>query len=134
MIVLDAAAAVHYLLRREPGRIWLADRVESSHVLHAPHLIDFETASALRRLVLGGELAAQRGLLALSQIDELRLVRYPAARLRQRIWALRSNLTAYDAAYVALAELLGVPLVTTDVRLARSTGHTAEIIAPAGAL
>ncbi|HEU0303370.1 MAG TPA: type II toxin-antitoxin system VapC family toxin [Gaiellaceae bacterium] len=132
MIVLDAAAAVHYLLRREPGRTWLADRIENCDVLHAPHLLDFEAASALRRLVQVGEVAAERGLLALSQIDELHLVRYPAARLRERIWELRSNLTAYDAAYVALAEVLEMPLVTTDTRLARSAGHTAEILTPVG--
>jgi len=131
LIVLDAAAAVHYVLRRQPGMGWLSERIVGSQMLHAPHLIDFEAASALRRLVLAGELAAERGATALTQMDELHLVRYPATRLRDRVWALRDNLTAYDAAYVALAELLEVPLVTTDARLARSTGHTAEIIEPA---
>lgn len=128
--MLDAAAAVHYVLGRQPGRAWLADRIVGSPMLHAPHLIDFEAASALRRLVLAGELAAERGLIALGHIGDLRLARFPASRLRERMWALRSNLTAYDAAYVALAETLEIPLVTTDLRLARSTGHGAQILSP----
>ena len=76
-------------------------------------------------------LTPERAQQALSALAELRVVRYPATRLIDRIWQLRENVTAYDAAYVALAELLAIPLVTTDARLARSTGHTAEILTPA---
>ena len=68
--------------------------------------------------------------MALEDLRRFRLVRYPAGRLLGAIWELRQNLTAYDAAYVALAEAPDVPLVTTDERLARSTGHTATIVSP----
>jgi predicted nucleic acid-binding protein len=130
VIVIDAGALVRYLLVRQPWDA-LARRITASGSLHAPHLLDFEVASALRGLVLGGEVAPDRAATALSALDTLDVVRYPAARLIDRIWHLRGNLTAYDAAYVALAEALDVPLLTTDERLARSTGHTAEILSPA---
>jgi predicted nucleic acid-binding protein len=130
LIVVDAAAVVDYLLAREPAGSWVGDRLSRANSCHAPHVVDFECASALRRLELSGELASVRGSGALADLRELPLVRYPAAQLLDTIWALRSNLTAYDAAYVALAELLEVPLITTDVRLARSTGHTVEILTP----
>jgi predicted nucleic acid-binding protein len=128
MIVVDAAALVDYVLAREPAGSWVATQLAQASSRHAPHLVEFEAASALRRLALAGELSARRGLGALEDLRELPVIRYPAAHLLGAIWRLRENLTAYDAAYVALAELLDVPLVTTDVRLARSTGHTAKIL------
>lgn len=130
MIVLDAGAVVSYLLVRAPWGA-LSQRVATSRSLHAPHLMDFEVASALRSLVLRGTLTPERAQRALLALAELRVVRYPATRLIDRIWQLRENVTAYDAAYVALAEMLDIPLITTDLRLARSTGHTAEIVTPA---
>ena len=93
-------------------------------------MVDFEVASALGRLALTGELSARRGLRALEALREIPMIRYPAMHLLEAIWRLRTNLTAYDAAYVALAESLGVPLITTDARLARSTGHAATILTP----
>ena len=131
MIVVDAAAIVDYVLGREPAGSWVASQLASASSRHAPHVVDFEVASALRRLALAGELSARRGLGALEDLRELPVHRYPAAQLLGAIWQLRENLTAYDAAYVALAELLRMPLVTTDARLARSQGHSAEILTPA---
>lgn len=130
MIVLDAGAAVRYLLRRDPGWEPLAEKIKGES-LHAPYLLDFEVASALRGLVLGREVSTDRGQHALLGLRSLDLTRYPATRLLDRIWQLRGHLTAYDAAYVVLAEVLEAPLLTTDERLARSGGHAAEIVTPA---
>lgn len=74
------------------------------------------------------EIQIRRADEALFDFDELELIRYPATPLLARIWTLRTRLTPYDASYVVLSEVLGVPLVTTDLRLARSHGHRAEIL------
>lgn len=91
--------------------------------LAAPHLIDSEVPTALRRLVLRGDLTDDQGSVALEGFTRLTLTRFPADWLRTRIWALRHNLSAYDATYVALAEMLGASaLLTTDARLAAAPG------------
>jgi len=95
--------------------------------LHAPHLLDIEVTHALRRYALGGQIDSERGRAALAILIDLPLNRYPHRLLLPRIWDLRNNLTAYDAAYVALAEALDVPLITRDHRLAAATGHHAHI-------
>lgn len=97
--------------------------------LHAPHLVDIEVLHAIRRLWLGGELAEGRAAEALRDWDDLRLTRYPHQGLAARIWSLRHNLSAYDAAFVALAEKLEVPLVTCDAKLggAPLDGLTVEV-------
>ncbi len=90
--------------------------------------MDFEIVSALRGLTLGGQLSAARAQDALTDFDDLTIQRWPSgAALRLRVFSLRDNLTAHDAAYVALAEALRCPLVTRDARLARSSGHDVEI-------
>lgn len=129
MIVLDASAAVDVVLERGPEGEWVASELAAAASAHAPHLIDTELASTLRRLVLLGEISPRSGATALGHFRQLRLTRYPAEPLLDRIWALRGGLTAYDATYVALAETLGAPLVTTDARLARARGHRAAISA-----
>jgi predicted nucleic acid-binding protein len=78
-----------------------------------------------------GEVSVPRANTAFNDFADLALVRYPATEFLPRIWALRSTLTPYDAAYVALSEALEAKLVTTDARLARSHGHRAEIVSPA---
>lgn len=126
MAVVDASALVHALVSR-PVAGALADRLGEAGVLDVPHLVDVEVLQALRGLVLRGQLTAEQATIARSHLDELTLRRFPHHPLRDRIWELRNNLTAYDAAYVALAEALGLPLITTDARLAGASGHRAEI-------
>ncbi len=96
-------------------------------MLHAPHLLDVEVAQVFRRFALRGMLGEARGLEALRLLAALPLSRHDHAQLLPRIWALRANITAYDAAYVALAELLGATLLTRDRRLAAAPGHRAMI-------
>jgi predicted nucleic acid-binding protein len=75
--------------------------------------------------VAAGAIAPFRGMDALQDLSDLALIRYPHDVLIERIWQLRDNLTAYDAAYVALAEALGAPLLTCDRKLASPAGHRA---------
>lgn len=126
MIVVDSAAVVD-ALTAVAGTDELRDRL-SRETLHAPHLIDFEVVSALRGLTLGGHLSVNRVEDLLIDFNDLPLQRWPSAdALRRRAFQLRDNVSAYDAAYVALAEAMDCPLVTRDGRLARSSGHSARI-------
>ena len=117
MRVIDAGVAVELLAGTlEPDRL-------GDEELAAPHLLDSEVTNALRRLVLRGQLTDEQGSAALAGFARLALSRYPADWLRARMWALRHNLSAYDATYVALAEMLGATaLLTTDARLAAAPG------------
>jgi predicted nucleic acid-binding protein len=124
MLVVDASACVSFLLGDDDAD-WVRERFRSESVLHAPALIDFEVASALRSLS-----DRRRFVAATEDLRAMRLVRYPGEPLLPRMWELRGHLTAYDAAYVALAEVLDAPLVTLDRRLARSGGHAAAIEIP----
>ena len=127
MIVLDASAAIELLLNTRLGK-QLAKQLRRADVsLHAPHLIDLEVAQTFRRYVVDRTLPEEDGRLALQHLAMLDLHRYPHDSLLRRIWGLRDNLTAYDGAYVALAEALGATLVTADGRLARSPGLRADI-------
>jgi predicted nucleic acid-binding protein len=127
VIVVDASVMVEVLLR-VPGAERLEARLTGlGERLCAPALLDVEVAQALRRYTGRGELTPARGAEAIQLLVDFPLVRYPHAPLLARIWELRANLTAYDAAYVALAEALRAPLLTADARLAASPGHGAEI-------
>lgn len=96
--------------------------------LHAPTLLDYEVLSALRGLTLGAHLSTARAQDVLTDFEDLPIQRWPSAdSLRRRAFQLRDNLSAYDAAYIALAEALECPLLTRDARLARSGGHMAQI-------
>ena len=90
-------------------------------------MLDVEVAQVIRRYAANGEIDSERGRTALADLADLPLRRYPHDFLLPRIWDLRNNLTAYDAAYVALAEVLDAPLLTRDRRLAAAAGHRAQI-------
>ncbi|HEY2041249.1 MAG TPA: type II toxin-antitoxin system VapC family toxin [Jatrophihabitans sp.] len=123
---MDASALVDALTGAD-GSEALRHRLASEQ-LHAPGLVDYEVVSALRGLTLGGHLSAHRAEDVLTDLDDLPLQRWPAADLlRRRAFQLRRNLSAYDAAYLSLAEILGCPLVTRDRRLARSRAHRARL-------
>lgn len=126
MIVIDCAAAgdaITAVNGSEGLRAALTDED-----LHAPALLDFEVVSALRELTLRTHITPARARDALTDFDALSIQRWPsAAPLRLRAFSLRDNLSAYDAAYVVLAEALQCPVLTRDTRLARSSGHDVEI-------
>ena len=127
MIVLDASAAVDRLLQTSAGQS-IEKRIYSrNETLHAPHLLDLEVTQVLRRLALQGVVPVRRADEAVHDLLDLRIIRYPHFVLLPRIWQLRHNLSAYDAAYIVLAEKLGAALVTRDVRLAAASGHAAAI-------
>jgi predicted nucleic acid-binding protein len=127
MIVLDASAALDWLLQTPTGHR-IEERIYSrGESLHAPHLLDLEVSQVLRRLARQGVISTRRAEEALRDLLDLRVTRYPHAVFLPRIWQLRQNLSAYDAAYVALAEQLGAPLVTRDQRLASAAGHAATV-------
>ena len=127
MIVVDASAIIDVLLRT-PVALAVEDRLfASGETLLAPQLIDLEVAQVLRRYAATGEIAAERAGVALADFMDFPMARYPHSDLLPRIWELRANLTAYDAAYVALAEAFETPLLTRDRKLASVPGHRAQI-------
>jgi predicted nucleic acid-binding protein len=127
MIVLDASAMIDWLLRTPAGDL-VEERIYSkNHTLHSVHLLDVDCVLVLRRLVLEGALTSRRAEEAIEDLTALRVTRYAPALLLNRIWRLRQNLSAYDAAYVALAEELQAPLLTRDQKLAAAPGHSAAI-------
>jgi predicted nucleic acid-binding protein len=126
VIVVDASAIVDLILPATPDPV-LRDRLLSDGNLHAPHVVDVEVVSALRRSVRHGRLSPERAADARVDLAATPIVRYPHEPLLARAWDLRDTLTVYDGVYVALAELLDAPLVTSDARLAAATGHDAEI-------
>lgn len=126
MIVVDSAAVIDALtgvVGTDELRAYLS--VED---LHSPSLVDFEVVSVLRRLTLGGQVSATRAQDLLTDFDDLPIQRWPAADpLRRRAFQLRDNVSAYDAAYIALAEALDCSLLTRDARLGRTSGHGVRI-------
>jgi len=123
VIVLDASAAIDWLLQTTAGRL-IENRIYSrGESLHAPHLLDLEVAQVLRRLVRETAVTAQRADQAIQDLLSLRVARYPHFVFLPQIWQLRNNLSAYDAAYVALTEKLGATLITRDARLASASAR-----------
>jgi predicted nucleic acid-binding protein len=127
VIVVDASALVEVLLRTPAANaVW--DRLFSTEqTLHAPHLIDVEVTQVLRRYAASRRVEPGRCRDALEDLFDFPLDRYPHDLLLRRVWELRHNLTAYDATYVALAEVLDARLLTRDRRIAAATGHHAKV-------
>jgi predicted nucleic acid-binding protein len=122
VIVVDASAALSALLNDG-----LARRALGGEQIHAPHLIDSEVASGLRKGVAARRLDADSAWTALDAWRRLGITRYPIFSLLDRVWGLRDNLSAYDATYVALAEILDCNLLTADNRLSRAAGSNCAI-------
>jgi len=127
VIVLDASAAVDWLLQT-PAGLSIEKRIYSrNESLHAPHLFDLEVTQVLRRLLRQGVLSGRRADEAVRDLLDLRINRYPHLVFLSRIWQLRHTLSAYDASYIVLADQLGATLLTRDRRLAVAMGHAATV-------
>lgn len=127
MLVLDASAAVELILRTDVGDEVLR-HLDSTHTLHAPELLGLEVVSVLRRLLHAREISESDADDALQLLRSLGIEWYEHEPFLARCLELRHHLSAYDAAYVALAEALDAPLLTGDRKLASSHGHRAEVL------
>lgn len=127
MIVIDVSVLVNALADDNADGDRARARLLADPDLHAPTLVDLEVLSVLRRQLSAGALDERRAELALDDLHALPLTRYPHHPLARRTWTHRHHLTPYDGAYVALAELLGCPVVTADQRLARAPGLTCAV-------
>lgn len=130
MPVVDASVVVAALIDGGALGGW-AETVLQSSPLAAPHLMPVEAANILRRAVLAKDVSADVAGLAHSDLLALRVDLYPYAPFAPRVWELRLNLTAYDSWYVSLAETLGWPLATLDVKLTGATGPRCRFLSPA---
>lgn len=130
MLVVDASAVTELLLARPAAEHVERHIASHGHALHAPQLLDIEVLSALRRVVASGEASLARAGEAVTDLGELSVERYPHEPLVSRVWQLRDNFSAYDAAYLALAEALleeGAPLLTADGGLARAAEAHSDV-------
>ena len=127
MIVVDASAVIEVLLGTSVASRLASRFFRDGETLHAPHLLDVEVLQVMRRYERAGTISAKRGAEALEDLAAFPIMRYPHQPLMARMWELRQNVTAYDAAYLALAEALAAPLVTRDAKLAAAPGHRTRI-------
>ena len=127
MIVIDASAMTELLLQTQLGFRVEERLFRDGDALHAPHLLDVEVVQALRRLARAGEVPVNRAEDAVGDLVEFDLIRHQHVDLLDRAWALRDNVTAYDAVYIALAEGLAATLVTCDGPLGGTSGHVARV-------
>jgi predicted nucleic acid-binding protein len=127
MIVVDASAITELLLQTRLGTSVERRLYKDDEAFHAPHLLDVEVLSALRRLVRAGDVPADRAEEAIADLAALPLSRHGHLDVATRVWELRQNVTAYDAVYLALAESLDATLVTCDRPLGSAPGHAARI-------
>jgi predicted nucleic acid-binding protein len=127
MIVVDASTITELLLQTELGARVERRIYRDEDDLHAPHLLDVEVLSALRRLVHAGEVRATRAEEAIEDLALLRIARHGHLDLATRVWELRQNFTACDAVYLALAESLDATVVTCDLPFGSAPGHSGRI-------
>jgi predicted nucleic acid-binding protein len=128
MIAIDASAVVALLV--DESEVGSASRHHYAlHDLAAPELLHFEVSSALRRLFQRDRLSSRLAERALHDLELLRISMIPYTDIGQRMWELRDNLSAYDASYVAVAELLEVELLTFDARIRRAPGPRCNFVA-----
>jgi predicted nucleic acid-binding protein len=123
---VDASAVIELLLSTPLGRL-VATEIGVVHTLHAPELLGVEVVSVLRRLIAAGEIDVDSAERVIAELGALGVEAYEHAPLLGRMLALRNNLTAYDAAYVALAKALDAVLLTCDSKIAGATGHSAAV-------
>jgi predicted nucleic acid-binding protein len=127
VIVLDSSAAVEWLLGRAGAPAVSRHLLDAATTVHAPAVMPVEVTAAVRGLVLGRHATPARGRDAVTDLTQMDVTYHDPLLLVGRAWELRDNLSAYDAVYVALAELLGATLVTGDARIARAPGISIEI-------
>jgi predicted nucleic acid-binding protein len=128
VIVADASAVVEVLLNTPSGAEIRDLLFASEETIHVPHLLDLEVLQVLRRYARTSGIGNARIERALEIYADMGLNRYPHTALFRRIWELRHNFTAYDAAYIALAEALDAPLLTCNRAFASASGHRAKIL------
>jgi predicted nucleic acid-binding protein len=128
-LVVDASVLIAALVDSGPAGEW-AEGVLAGGSLHAPELVRVEAANILRRLERAGVLAVPEANAAFEDMVELNIELFPFDPFADRIWELRHAVTSYDAWYVAVAEMLKLPLATLDGRLSRTTGPTCEFRVP----
>ena len=128
-LVVDSSVVVAALIDHGPVGAW-AEALLVSGPLVAPHLMPAEVANILRRSAMAGDVSVDIASLAHDDLRLLRLELFPYSLCAWRVWELRSNVTAYDAWYVALAETLDAPMATLDIRLSRAAGVRCEIVLP----
>lgn len=130
-VILDASAVVAALIDNGRAGRW-AEGLLAGHDLAAPHLLLVEVANILRRAALAGEVSSMEATAAHADLLELRVELFPYEPFAPRVWELRSNITAYDAWYVALAEALEAPLATLDRKLAQASGPRCKFVTANG--
>lgn len=121
ILVVDASVVVAALIDQGPDGVWAED-ILGTATLCAPHLMPVEAANILRRAALAGDIGADTAALAHHELVSLHCELFAYALLAERVWELRSNVTAYDACYVALAESLDCELATLDRAMSRASG------------
>ena len=127
--VIDASVVVASVVNHEREGLW-ARSVLTTRSLAGPELLLAETSNLLRRMELAGHISRLESTSSFRDVLQLEFLLFPFVPFAERIWALRGNLTSYDAWYVAVAEVLDCPLFTLDTRLSRAPGPICEIITP----